>query len=142
GVVRAIHVHDGQTVKAGEVLVELDPTMNAAERNHLRHDLVSAQLDVARLKAALSDSPDPVNAFNSPQGAPWNLVAMQKKFLINQIDEHRAKLVGLDRQAAQKAAERDTIAATIAKIEAAIPLTQERVEVRQTLLDKQLTSKL
>src|ERR1700749_3335869 len=27
GVVRAIHVHDGQLVKAGDVLVELDPTM-------------------------------------------------------------------------------------------------------------------
>ena len=28
GVVRAIHVRDGQTVKAGEVLLELDPTIN------------------------------------------------------------------------------------------------------------------
>ena len=26
GVVRAIHVHDGQSVKAGDVLIELDPT--------------------------------------------------------------------------------------------------------------------
>src|SRR5215471_21575869 len=28
GVVRAIHVRDGQSVHAGEVLIELDPTMN------------------------------------------------------------------------------------------------------------------
>src|SRR5215469_8792936 len=28
GVVRAIHVNDGQTVKAGDVLIELDPTIN------------------------------------------------------------------------------------------------------------------
>src|SRR5689334_16288179 len=28
GVVRAIHVQDGQTVSAGEVLIELDPTVN------------------------------------------------------------------------------------------------------------------
>src|SRR5712692_6132829 len=34
GVVRAIHVHDGQSVTAGQVLIELDPTMNEAERNH------------------------------------------------------------------------------------------------------------
>ena len=27
GIVRAIHIHDGQKVKAGDVLVELDPTM-------------------------------------------------------------------------------------------------------------------
>ena len=31
GVVRAIHVRDGQAVKAGDVLIELDPTMSAAE---------------------------------------------------------------------------------------------------------------
>ena len=30
--VQAIHVRDGQTVKAGEVLLELDPTINQAER--------------------------------------------------------------------------------------------------------------
>src|SRR5262249_58700266 len=34
GVVRAIKVQDGQTVRAGEVLIELDPTVNAAERDH------------------------------------------------------------------------------------------------------------
>ena len=28
GVVRAIHVQDGQSVRAGEVLIELDPTMS------------------------------------------------------------------------------------------------------------------
>ena len=35
GVVRSILVQDGQTVKAGEVLIELDPTANAAERDHM-----------------------------------------------------------------------------------------------------------
>ena len=35
GVVRSIGVQDGQTVKAGDVLIELDPTVNAADRDHL-----------------------------------------------------------------------------------------------------------
>src|SRR5262249_28250770 len=35
GVVRSIRVQDGQAVKAGDVLIELDPTVNAAERDHL-----------------------------------------------------------------------------------------------------------
>ena len=59
GVVRAIHVQDGQAVKAGDVLVELDPTVNAAERDHLRNDLLAEQLNVARLRAALAASEDP-----------------------------------------------------------------------------------
>src|SRR5262245_677031 len=32
GVVRAIHVKDGASVKAGQVLIELDPTASTAER--------------------------------------------------------------------------------------------------------------
>ena len=42
-----------KTVKAGDVLIELDPTINEAEREHLQSDLIAAQLDVARLRAAL-----------------------------------------------------------------------------------------
>ena len=142
GVVRGIHVHNGQSVKAGELLIELDSTMNQAERNHLRNDFISAKVDVARLHAALSGSADPVADFHPPAGAPPELVAVQRKFLINQTEEHRAQLAGLDRQRAQKQAECDTIAATIAKIGAIIPLTKQRVDVRKALLDKQLTSKL
>src|SRR5947209_5219943 len=38
GVVRAIHVRDGEAVKAGDVLIELDPTINAAELDHVKSD--------------------------------------------------------------------------------------------------------
>lgn len=38
GVVRSIRVQDGQAVKAGDVLIELDPTVNAADRDHLHND--------------------------------------------------------------------------------------------------------
>src|SRR5437660_7275631 len=54
GVVRAIHVRDGQSVKAGEVLIELNPTMSGAELEHMKSELVSAQLDVARSREALA----------------------------------------------------------------------------------------
>src|SRR2546430_13732502 len=59
GVVRAIHVRDGQSVRAGDVLIELDPTMSEAEAGHLKSDLVAAQLDVARLRAALAQDANP-----------------------------------------------------------------------------------
>src|SRR5713226_9803309 len=35
GVVRNIRVADGQNVNAGDVLIELDPTINEGEANHL-----------------------------------------------------------------------------------------------------------
>ena len=66
GVVRAIHVRDGQSVKAGDVLLELDPTMSGAELGHLKSDLVAAQLDAARLRAALAGKDDPLAEFKPP----------------------------------------------------------------------------
>jgi len=140
GVVRAIHIHDGQSVKAGDLLIELDPTMTAAEQEHIRSDLIAAQLDIARLRAALSD--DPEGMFQPPAGASPALVNMQRKFLAQQIDEYRAKLGALDRQRVQKEAERATIAATIAKLDASSPLIQQRVDIRKYLADKELGSKL
>src|SRR5438105_6901671 len=142
GVVRAIHVRDGQRVHAGEVLIELDPTMNQAEGNHLRSDLTSAQLDVARLGAALSGTADPLAEFRPPPGAPASLVAMQRQFLASQTAEFSAKLASLDRQRAQKEAERSTIAATVAKLDAMIPLVEQRLDMRQQLMEKELGSKI
>jgi hemolysin D len=69
GVVRAIHVHDGQRVKAGESLIELDPTMSEAEQDHLKGDLIAARLDLARLRAALAGHDDPFVDFHPPEGA-------------------------------------------------------------------------
>jgi hemolysin D len=133
GVVRAIRVADGQTVDAGDVLIELDPTINQGETNHLQGDLQSAQLDIARLHAALADTDDPLAAFHPPDGANPALVAMQRQFLAAQIAEHKSKIAALDGQRAQKEAELATIAATIDKLEAIIPTIQERVNIRKTL---------
>jgi hemolysin D len=142
GVVRAIHVQDGQSVKAGDVLIELDPTMSDAELGHLKSDLLTTQLDVARLRAALAERGDPLDDFHPPAGASPSLVEMQRQFLISQSKEQSSKLAEIDRQLAQKEAERATISTTIAKLNATIPLLQQRVDVRKVLYDKELGSKL
>jgi hemolysin D len=141
GVVRAIRVHEGQQVHAGDSLIELDPTMTAAEQGHVKADLIAARLDVARLQAMLSEG-DPVANFHPPAGATAAQIEMHRQFLISQTSEQRAKLAELDRQASQKDAERATVEASIAKLEATIPPLQERVDMRKTLFDKQLGSKL
>jgi hemolysin D len=142
GVVRSIRVQDGQAVKAGDVLIELDPTVNAAERDHLRDDLLAEQLNVARVRAALIAGDDPLADFSPPTGAPPVLVNAQRQLLLNQVVEHRAKIAALDRQEAQKQAEYATTAATVHKLETTIPVIQQRVDIRKTLMDKELGSKL
>jgi membrane fusion protein, hemolysin D len=101
GVVRAIHVRDGQKVKAGEVLIELEPTMTDAERDHLRSDLLSSQMEVARLRAAVSGGSDPTDAFVRPEGASSSMIEMNRQLLISQVAEHQGKLAALDRQVKQ-----------------------------------------
>jgi len=142
GVVRAIHVRDGQIVKTGDLLVGLDPTMTEAERDHLKSDLIAAKLDVARLRAALGGGANPLEDFRPPEDATPELIEMNRQFLISQIAEQQAKLGALDRQIAQKEAERGTTAATIAKLEATIPVLAQRVDVRKYLFEKELGSKL
>jgi membrane fusion protein, hemolysin D len=138
GVVRAIRVQDGQSVKAGDVLIELDPTVNEAERDHFHDDLVAERLNIARLRAALASGDD----FIAPADADPVLVSTQRQLLANQVSEHRAKIASLLRQQAQKDAERETILATIHKLDALIPVIQQRVDIRKTLMEKEIGSKL
>jgi membrane fusion protein, hemolysin D len=133
GVVHAILVTNGQTVNAGDIIIELDSTINEGETNHLKSDLQSAQLDIARLRAALADTDDPIAAFHPPGGANPALVAMQRQFLVAQVAEHKAKIASLDGQRAQKEAELGTISATVDKLDAVIPNIEERVNIRKAL---------
>jgi hemolysin D len=137
-VVRAIRVQDGQAVKEGDVLIELDPTINAAEASRLRSELVSAQVNVTRLRAALTES----DTFQAPPDADKELVATQRKFLLSQVGEYRAKVAALNRQAEQKDAEAATSAAMVSKLEAIIPVIRQRFEIRRTLANAEIGSKL
>ncbi|TAK89491.1 MAG: biotin/lipoyl-binding protein, partial [Burkholderiaceae bacterium] len=51
--VKAIHVQDGQAVKAGDVLVELDTTLSAADQERYSRELAAAQADILRARALL-----------------------------------------------------------------------------------------
>jgi hemolysin D len=140
GVVRSIQVRDGQSVKAGDVLIELDPTMTEADQERQKSDLLAAGLDVARLRAALAE--DPLAAFQPPQSASAAEIEMHRRFLISQRAEQNAKLAEIERQQGQKEAERATTSASVAKLQATIPVLQERVDIRKTLVDKALASKV
>ncbi|MGX5800333.1 HlyD family type I secretion periplasmic adaptor subunit [Bradyrhizobium sp. Arg314] len=140
GVVRAINVRDGQSVKAGDVLIELDPTLTEADQERQKSDLLSAELDVARLRAALAE--DPLAAFRPPQGAGAAEIEMHRQFLISQVVEQHAKLEETEREQNQREAERSTTLASVAKLQATTPVLQERVDIRKKLVDNALASKV
>jgi hemolysin D len=143
GVVRAIHVQDGQQVKADDVLIEIDATINEAERDRLQKEYMTAALDAARLKAALSlGGDDPSADFAAPENAPPEQAALQRSLLVSQVAEIRSKLAGLDRQIAQNEGNCAAVESTISKITDALPYLEKRAKARQKLADKGIGSKL
>ena len=52
--VKAIHVSDGQTVKAGDVLIELDATNAQADTTRTANDELTARLQALRAQALLA----------------------------------------------------------------------------------------
>jgi hemolysin D len=142
GVVHAIHVQDGKKVKAGDVLIEIDTTVSASERDRLKNDYMQAMLDTARLKAALHLDSDPVKRFSAPEGATNVQIELQKSQLANQVDEIRARLSDLDHQIAQNTGNRDAVASTITKLTDSIPYLEKRAQARKYLLNKGYGSKL
>ena len=141
-IIKAIDVRDGQQVKVGDPLIELDTTVANADVAHLRNDLLASRLDVARLTAALAEDGDPLASFKPPEGVTPSLLDLQRQLLLDQVTEQRTKLLALDRQRLQKEAERTTIAATIDKLQTTIPFIEQRVEIRKGLADKELGSKI
>src|SRR5882762_1278514 len=129
-----------QPFEAGDVLIELDPTMTEADQERQRSDLLAAGLEVARLRAALAE--DPLAAYRPPQSASAAEIELHRQFLISQRAEQNAKLSEIERQQNQKEAERATTSASAEKLQATIPVLQERVDIRKNLLDKALVSKI
>ncbi len=135
GVVSAVYVQDGQKVKAGDVLIQLDATVSGAESDRLAKELLAARLDVNRLRALVSGGEDPAASFIAPEGASPAQIELHRALLFHQLEEYRAKLANLDKQYAQAQATRAGAAAQVQKLTLALPLLQKRVAAYKTLVD-------
>jgi membrane fusion protein, hemolysin D len=142
GIIRAIHVQNGDAVKAGDVLVELDATESQADSTRLAGELLSARLEAARLEAMLSANPDPQSAFIPPAEADPAQIALTRRFIDSAMADFNAKIAELDRQAAREDANRHAVSATIEKIQTELPILREQLEMRRTLFERNVGSKL
>ncbi len=142
GIVTAIRVRDGDVVAAGQMLIELDRTVIAAERGRIVHDLQRARLDVARLAALRAGLDAGPAGFTAPPGASAEDVARTRAAMDTQAAGQAAKLASIDQQIAQKTAEAESIAAIIAKLQAALPLIEETAEVRRKVMEMQFGNRI
>lgn len=122
--VRAIHVTEGQTVKAGDVLIELDAREYEAERDKATGDERIARLQMARsraLIAAVDENRSPrLSKVPDVSTDVWHDAQLH---LTGQYLEYSAKLIQLE--------------ANIRHYEAALPLALEREKIYERLLQNQ-----
>jgi hemolysin D len=137
GVVRAIHVVDGQAVKKGQPLIELDPTVSAAEAEQARKSLLVAQTDQARARAlAEYDSPTGGSALAPLEGVDPQAAETQQKLVAEKIREHNAAHAALVQQIAQHRGELAMVEAEVEKLRGQLPLAQSQYDVMKSLADQ------
>ena len=91
--VKALHVQEGQAVKAGDVLVELDATAFNADRDKASGDLTVATLQVARSRALIAA----LDSMKPPQlpkvaGITEEKLKLEQLHLEGQFSDFLAKL--------------------------------------------------
>jgi hemolysin D len=132
GVVTRIHVIDGQFVKEGQVLLELDPTDTNASVNNLKAQLEAAQVDLAVATALLAD--DPPNAFNAPDGVNASKVDSAKKEMLSIHLGQAATIQEISAERARLTAQLSGIEIEVQKISDTLPVLESRVAAAGTLL--------
>lgn len=151
--VRAIHVREGMEVKNGQLLVELDPTLAAADQHKTRDALLHAMLTIARSEALLlalhnKNLPDlkVLPEIDKPENQLE--IASARRVLASQWQEYQAKMATLETDILRKRAEYDAAKDLVQKLSQTLPivtqrardylhLTQENFVARHQYLEKE-----
>ena len=99
GIVKRILVQEGQKVKKGELLMELDRTMSESDLNALKKEISYYDINIRRILAELADKP-----FMSETGTGFDPrdMAQQMSLYQSRQSEKRAKMEFYDAQIRQK----------------------------------------
>lgn len=140
--VKAIHVTDGQTIKAGDILVELDSTSEKADQDHIASDLAVARLQVARAKAlleALDKNTRP--QLTRPADVSEKDFSEAQALVAGQYTELQTKLAQIDATLTKHAAEQRSVLALVHTLQKTVPITREKELNYKSLVNQDFVSK-
>jgi hemolysin D len=138
-VVTAIHVHDGDWVEAGQLLIELDPTAPQADAVSVEEQHRNAEAERLRTEALLHETAQAEPSRSTSTERP-NTTSQRTRIPDPQLEAERrdiqAKLARMDADVHRREAELATASAQRAKLQATLPLAQQRERDIQGLSDQ------
>ena len=137
-VIASIQVQDGQAVKQGDVLIELDSTLNRADYDRAFNEYRATKVDAARLRALIKGGA----TFEAPPGADSAYVVLQQQLLRDQLAEYQAKIAAAQHLVDQRQAALEQTKETILRLEATVPMETERAEAYKKLLEHEAVTKM
>ncbi len=142
GVVRTILVADGQVVRAGQPLVQLDSTISSADTEEARKGMETAALSAARDRAVVAALDGHGFSFTPPPGIAADVAETSRSLA-------QARVAQLEATFAQHEADHTASVAALAeaqseitKIDQTLPLLDQQVEAYDTLQAKGFAPKL
>lgn len=142
GYVRAIHVKNGQHVKAGDLLIELDPTLAGADAAQASTNMLTSEVVAARNSALLAHVEGGRARFEAPPGTSGEIARTQAAFVRTAIAEYEGERASLVQQRAQHSAELTGARAEVAKLEKTLPIVEKQLAAREELAEKGYFSKI
>ncbi len=139
GIVRDIHVRDGQRVRKGDVLIELDSTRTEADNQRLYHEREEARLTMLRLQAQLQDDE---TAFILPADTNREIASMQKRLLASRLQQQRSRLLVLESETQEKEAEVLALTSMTQRLAEAFPLIERKHRKHKELAKKGYVSEM
>ncbi|WP_329850318.1 HlyD family type I secretion periplasmic adaptor subunit [Stenotrophomonas pavanii] len=136
GVVRRILVRDGQVVRAGQVLIELDATATGADVARSGDALLNARMTAIRLRAlgeALQGGLAPV--IRAEPDMPAGRVQAEQALARSQYDALQAKRHNLQALISQRRAELETTQASVKPLEESARISKLRADDYRSLLE-------
>jgi hemolysin D len=130
-IVKAIHVKEGQRVRAGDLLLELDPTINAAELAANTDKYGFNRLEQARLNAELTNGAAQYGA----TGQSAARVALEERMRKARMQAHAAKLAEAKATVEEKTAALAAAQATLKKYQETTEIASERESSARPLVD-------
>ena len=129
GVTRQILVHDGQRVKEGQLLVELDTTQAAADSKRARTDRVDSELAIAVARAALdAQAANTVPKVASVPDASSEAQQQAQSLAQSMVREVQVKAASANGELQKRISEKATAEAEIAKLAATAPLARREAD--------------